>query len=96
MKVRSVAKSNTGNLVVLLLLGLYLVSPVDAIPDFVPALGWIDDLLVILWTVFKIMDRTDKKSNSVLGFFNGLFTVGVILIILFAVTCILLIVSLFD
>ena len=96
MKVRSVAKSNTGNLVVLLLLGLYLVSPVDAIPDFVPALGWIDDLLVILWTVFKIMNRTDKKSNSVLGFFNGLFTVGVILIILFAVTCILLIVSLFD
>lgn len=96
MQARSLGKFSVGNLAILLLLGLYLASPVDAIPDFVPALGWIDDLLVILWTVFKIMDRTDKKSNSILGFFNGLFTVGVILIILFAVTCILLIVSLFD
>ena len=96
MEARSLGKFSVGNLAILLLLGLYLASPVDVIPDFVPALGWIDDLLVILWTVFKIMDRTDKRSNSILGFFNGLFTVGVILTVLFAVTCILLIVSLFN
>ena len=89
-------RNRTGNLLMLLLLALYLASPADIIPDFIPAAGWIDDIFVILWTVFKIMDRTDKKSNSILGFFNGLFTVGVILIILFAVTCILLIVSLFN
>jgi hypothetical protein len=31
---------------------LYVVSPIDAVPDFIPGLGWVDDLLVIgclLW-----------------------------------------------
>jgi hypothetical protein len=26
---------------------LYVVSPVDVIPDFIPGLGWLDDLLVL-------------------------------------------------
>ena len=34
---------------ILLILGvlLYLVSPVDLIPDLVPGLGWLDDLIVV-------------------------------------------------
>lgn len=31
---------------------LYVVSPIDAMPDFIPGIGWLDDLLVIgclLW-----------------------------------------------
>ena len=31
---------------------LYVISPVDVVPDFLPGLGWVDDLLVIgllLW-----------------------------------------------
>jgi hypothetical protein len=31
---------------------LYVISPVDVVPDFIPGLGWLDDLLVIgilLW-----------------------------------------------
>jgi len=34
---------------------LYVVSPVDALPDFLPGLGWLDDLLIIgalLWYLF--------------------------------------------
>ena len=27
---------------------LYVVSPVDVVPDFIPGFGWVDDLLVIL------------------------------------------------
>lgn len=33
---------------------LYLVSPIDAIPDLIPGVGWLDDLLVlalVAWTV---------------------------------------------
>ncbi|GAA2740317.1 MULTISPECIES: YkvA family protein [Kitasatospora] len=28
---------------------LYLLSPIDAIPDFIPVLGWTDDTAVLLW-----------------------------------------------
>lgn len=91
----SMNRNRTGNLL-MLLLALYLASPVDIIPDFIPAAGWIDDIFVILWTVFKIMDRTNKKSGSVLGFLDGLFTVGVILTILLSAIIVLLIVSLFK
>jgi uncharacterized membrane protein YkvA (DUF1232 family) len=31
----------------MLLVPLYLVSPVDLIPDFIPFLGWLDDLVVV-------------------------------------------------
>ncbi|MFQ5962478.1 MAG: YkvA family protein, partial [Candidatus Methylomirabilales bacterium] len=39
---------------ILMILGalLYVVSPVDLAPDLVPAVGWLDDLIVIgllLW-----------------------------------------------
>ena len=91
----SMNRNRTGNLL-MLLLALYLASPADIIPDFIPAAGWIDDIFVILWTVVKRMDRTNKKSGSVLGFLDGLFTVGVILTILLSAIIVLLIVSLFK
>jgi len=28
---------------------LYLLSPIDAVPDFIPVLGWTDDTAVLLW-----------------------------------------------
>lgn len=58
----SMNRNRTGNLL-MLLLALYLASPADIIPDFIPAAGWIDDIFVILWAVFKIMDRTNKKKR---------------------------------
>jgi uncharacterized membrane protein YkvA (DUF1232 family) len=39
------------------LLGLgvaYLVSPIDIIPDFIPGLGLIDDLLVVILILFAV------------------------------------------
>lgn len=96
MKTFSLTRKHTGNLLILLLLALYIASPIDIIPDFIPVAGWIDDILVILWTVFKIMERSNKKSDSLLGFLDGLFTVGIILIILFLTLCVLLVVSLFK
>jgi hypothetical protein len=35
---------------------LYVISPVDLVPDFVPGLGWVDDLIVVgclLWYLKK-------------------------------------------
>lgn len=39
---------------------LYFVSFVDVIPDFIPALGLLDDFVVIAWVVNAIRDDLDK------------------------------------
>ena len=29
----------------------YVISPIDAIPDFIPVIGWIDDIAVVGWAM---------------------------------------------
>jgi len=43
-----------------LLMALYVVSPVDAIPDFIPVLGWGDDTLVVLWFMNGLMRESGR------------------------------------
>lgn len=40
---------------------LYLVSPVDVIPDFVPGLGQLDDVVVALLALHSILNRVDDE-----------------------------------
>jgi uncharacterized membrane protein YkvA (DUF1232 family) len=40
---------------------LYLVSPVDLIPDFIPVLGTLDDLLVAAILVDGILNYVDRR-----------------------------------
>jgi uncharacterized membrane protein YkvA (DUF1232 family) len=39
----------------------YLVSPIDIVPDFIPAAGFIDDLLVMVIFLNKIINTADTK-----------------------------------
>lgn len=94
MKTMTILKERTKNLLILLLVAIYLLSPIDVIPDVVPVGGWLDDVLIVLWAVFKITENNDKGIRSFLGMVQGLLTVGVLLVILFMTLCILLIMSL--
>ena len=53
----------------------YLISPIDAIPEFVPILGIVDDILTIPLSIYlalrliprdvlkKLKNKTDEESN---------------------------------
>ena len=61
---RSPATPGAAKLVAILGL-LYLVSPVDLIPDFIPILGWLDDGLVLTLLVslaYKLLPRELYES----------------------------------
>jgi uncharacterized membrane protein YkvA (DUF1232 family) len=43
----------------ILLVFAYLISPIDIIPDFIPVVGFIDDLLVLVIILNKIINSAD-------------------------------------
>ena len=40
---------------------LYLVSPIDVVPDVVPGLGQLDDVVVVLLALHSILNRVDHE-----------------------------------
>ena len=54
------------------ILVLYLLSPIDLIPDFIPVLGYLDDLLVLLlalWAFSKLVPEEIVLGHArVLGY----------------------------
>ncbi|GAB6158774.1 hypothetical protein JCM39194_19740 [Desulfotomaculum varum] len=43
---------------------LYIISPIDFIPDFIPLTGKGDDLVVLLWVAKRIYDISKAHKHS--------------------------------
>lgn len=55
----------------MLLVPLYLVSPIDLIPDLIPFVGWLDDIVVIpmlvSWLVSMLPRREPARARAASG-----------------------------
>ncbi len=49
------------NKATLFMLGAYLVSPVDLIPDFIPGIGHVDDLIIAAFALDQILNRVPEN-----------------------------------
>lgn len=46
---------------ILVVLGAYLASPIDIIPDFIPGIGAIDDLVLAAFALDQILNRVPEE-----------------------------------
>lgn len=46
-------------IIIVLLAFIYVVSPLDLIPDFIPVIGWLDDLGVLAWAAKQLFLNKD-------------------------------------
>jgi uncharacterized membrane protein YkvA (DUF1232 family) len=49
------------NKATLLLLGAYIASPIDVIPDFIPGLGHVDDLVIVAFALDQMLNRVEPE-----------------------------------
>lgn len=46
---------------------IYLVSPADIVPDFIPLAGLIDDASIVAWVFNEVKEELDKYRDSLDG-----------------------------
>lgn len=51
--------------IVIVLTGIYLLNPIDLIPDFIPVLGQLDDIVVLSLAVRYIKRHTDFDIRKI-------------------------------
>ena len=51
--------------IVIVLTGIYLLNPIDLIPDFIPVLGHLDDIVVLSLAVRYVKRHTDFDVRKI-------------------------------
>ena len=88
---QEVEKSMTGAWTALILSLIYIFSPIDFVPDVIPVVGWVDDLIIGATGILHFL------QNSVADFSSGLASIikliKWILIVLGGIAIILLVLA---
>ncbi len=50
------------NKLLVILAVLYVLMPFDLLPDFIPVRGWIDDIIVVAWLVYRYLQFQQRKT----------------------------------
>lgn len=50
------------NWILIIILGLYIISPLDLIPDFIPIIGWLDDVAAFIMLLGLLKDTQGVKN----------------------------------
>lgn len=61
-------KVNTWNASIIVGTILYVVSPIDAIPDLIPVLGWLDDITIVGYALGKLSEEIKRYKESKIQF----------------------------
>ncbi|MEC5157796.1 YkvA family protein [Chryseobacterium sp. MP_3.2] len=70
-------KTNKVGPIIIGILGvLYGVSPIDAIPDFIPVAGWMDDLVITGGSLLGVAQAFTKDTSMHLAKILGIFKMG--------------------
>lgn len=51
---------STQNMVLVVAAILYFILPIDLVPDFIPMLGWLDDITIMGWVIKTLGDELSK------------------------------------
>lgn len=55
---------NLTSLVLVVAAFVYLVTPADMLPDFVPGIGLVDDVSILAWASKQVADEIEKYKNG--------------------------------
>ncbi len=60
------------NLGIIVATVVYVISPLDAIPDVIPVLGWVDDVAIISYALSKLKSEVFKYQKWVASMETGI------------------------
>lgn len=92
MENQSKEVSHVGAWIGAILAGLYMVSPVDILPDVIPVAGWVDDLLITVTGGLNLIQSYVKEGNETLASILGMVKWVVIILGVIAIAIIALLV----